>query len=222
MREGLLQKRGIVTGLVNKIDIDKKERAALQQRMETIQQTVSQHEVEIARLRSKIIQSPQRVKASLSDLSKNVAKMKEDVLDQEAKGRDHQARIAALKKYEIDIAALIKTVEEWEVELNKAAEEQTRLAALSEERIGRTEDLKELELYEQQLLRRINNAHEQRERHGKQSETKKESVQRKLSEMQDTHESLLSQRKEVNEETAKWQRAIALKEREVCTLLRVT
>lgn len=218
MRAILLEKRSVAANAAQKIEIDKRERTSLQSRLETMQTTISAHEVEIARLRSRIVQSPNRVKQSLLDLGKAVAQMKDDILEIEAKGRDHQTRISALKKYEVEISTLIKTVEEWETELDKAAEGAEKLAKLSDERDARNEDLKELELYAQQLNRRIQAAIEQRERHVRQAESKKESLQKRMSEMQDTHEALMAQRQDVDEEAAKRHRAIALKEREVSWL----
>lgn len=216
MRNVLLEKRSIAANAAQKIEVDKRDRSALQTRLENMQTAISAHEVEIARLRSRIVQSPNRVKQSLLDLGKAVAQMKDDILEIEAKGRDHQSRISALKRYEVEISTLIKTVEEWEAELDKAAEGQEKLIKLSDERDARSEDLKELELYAQQLNRRIQAAIEQRERHVRQAEGKKETLQKRMSEMQDTHEALMAQRQDVDEEAAKRHRAIAMKEREVC------
>ena len=216
MRNVLLEKRSIAANAAQKIEVDKRDRSALQTRLENMQTAISAHEVEIARLRSRIVQSPNRVKQSLLDLGKAVAQMKDDILEIEAKGRDHQSRISALKRYEVEISTLIKTVEEWEAELDKAAEGQEKLIKLSDERDARGEDLKELELYAQQLNRRIQAAIEQRERHVRQAEGKKDTLQKRMSEMQDTHEALMAQRQDVDEEAAKRHRAIAMKEREVC------
>jgi kinetochore protein Nuf2 len=228
MRQVLLEKRSAASALGNKIDVDKRRRQDLQARLESLQQTVSSHEVELQRLRSRIVQSPLRVKQTLVDLSKNVAQMKDEILESEAKGRDHQARITALKKYESELSALIRTVEEWSAELTKANDGSVRLAKLIEERDTKTEDLKEMELRAQQLGRRIKAVTEQRERHAGQADTKKKALQKRMQELQENHEMLMAQRQDVDEESSKRQRAVTMKEKEVgrsscasCCLIRI-
>ena len=126
-------------------------------------------------------------------------------------------RINALKRYEVDLAALIRSVEEWETELKKATESSEKLAKITEERDAKYDELKELELRAQQLGRRITAATEQKQRQAKQAESKKDSLQKRIAELQETHELLMAQRQDVDEEHSKRQRAIALKEREVCS-----
>ena len=62
---------------------------------------LAQHEAEIMRLRSRIVQSPNRVKQTLSDLTNSLAAMKSDIIEYERKGVDHNARITVLRKHEI-------------------------------------------------------------------------------------------------------------------------
>jgi len=215
-REVLLEKRSLASTLANKIEVDKRERGTLQTRAESLQQTLSSQEVELSRLRSRIVQSPNRVKQNLADLTKNVAGMKEDISEAEARGREHQSRINALKKYEIELASLIRSVEEWETELVKANECSEKLAKNVDDRDGKYDELRELELRAQQLDRRIQAAKEQKDRHAKQADQKKMTLQKRMNELQEAHELLMAQRQDVDEESAKRHRAIAMKEREVC------
>jgi hypothetical protein len=137
---------------------------------ENLTYSISNLDSEIIRLRSRVVQSPNRIKESLATQGAMLAKMKEEIVDLDRKALDHQARIKVIRTYEgvstwcggvlrecsraerdrrQDITSLLKAVDEWEAELNRAAEEETKLSKLIEERDARSDEVRELELYAQ-------------------------------------------------------------------------
>lgn len=218
-RHSLLEKRSQASALSNGIESTKHDRSALQSKVEDLSQSLSTLDLDINRLRSRIVQSPGRVKAVITDLSHNVASMKEDIATHESRGRDHALRISVLRAYEGQISAVLAVLAEWESELQRASVEHGKIVKLTELRESQSELLKNRELKVAQAKRRIAVVEEQRERHERQAESKRETLSAKLSELQSMHEHLMAKRQDADEEAAKRHKAIALKEKEVSPFL---
>lgn len=79
-------------------------------------------EIEINRLKSQVVQSPDRVKASISDMTVTVQRDSDELRALEAKERQMKAKIESLIKYEHELSACIKILDEWDVEAAKLAD----------------------------------------------------------------------------------------------------
>ena len=145
-RSHLLERKAEAKTLSERIERDKHERDVLKERAETLALQINQHDAEILRLRSRVVQSPARVKQTLHDLANNLGSMKADIAELESKKVAHDAKLAVLRRYAAELQTVIKTLDEWESERVKAVKEQERLQRLSDDRDARNNEIKELEL----------------------------------------------------------------------------
>jgi hypothetical protein len=82
-------------------------------RQENLTYSISNLDSEIIRLRSRVVQSPNRIKESLATQSAMVAKMKEEIIELDRKALDHQARIKVIKAYETVSLIMTSLVMSW-------------------------------------------------------------------------------------------------------------
>lgn len=214
-RTQLLEKRSQASSLSTGIEAAKYTRGQLQAKVEDLSQSLSALDLEITRLRSRIVQSPNRVKAAISDLSHSVQAMKEDIASHELRTRDYSARIKTLRAYEGQIHGTLSALDDWETELRHAQTEESKQLRLAEMQVTQSELLKNRELKVAQAQRRINTVADQKDRHERQAEAKREALSAKLQDLQSQHEHLMARRQDTDEEAARRHKAIALKEKEV-------
>lgn len=214
-RSQLLEKRSQASNLSSAIDSAKYHRSQLQAKVEDLSQSLSTMDLEITRLRSRIVQSPNRVKAAITDLAQSVQAMKEDISAHEIRGRDHTMRVSVLRAYEGQISATLAALADWESELMHAQAEASKVAKLEDLRETQAEVLKNRQLKVAQAERRINTVADQKERHERQAESKREALTARLQELQSQHEHLMAKRQDTDEELAKRNKAIGLREKEV-------
>lgn len=65
-----------------------------------IQKMITQNELELNRLKRQHVQSPERLRANIQEMSASVQKDQENVRTLEHRERQHQAKLSALTKYE--------------------------------------------------------------------------------------------------------------------------
>lgn len=82
---------------------------------EGLLRAVTDAENEIAKLRSRIVRSPERVRDNVRSLEARIANLKLSISEHERKAQDHKARIDVLRKYEgVRARPSFSSVEQWE------------------------------------------------------------------------------------------------------------
>lgn len=83
-----------------RLDKGKRERIHLQEKVENVTMSLKQHDLEISRLRGRVVQSPERVRQTLNDMANSLQSLKDELVEIDRKGREHESRILVAKKYE--------------------------------------------------------------------------------------------------------------------------
>lgn len=99
-RQRLIRAKEMEEPALARIEQGKRERATLQEKMENVTMSLKQHDAENTRLRSRIVQSPDRVRQTLNDMANSLQTLKDELLEIDRKGREHDSRIQVAKKYE--------------------------------------------------------------------------------------------------------------------------
>ncbi|GAA93832.1 uncharacterized protein L969DRAFT_84721 [Mixia osmundae IAM 14324] len=199
---------------------NKKRRDKTQEAQQRVMRLVAEHQAEATRLRTRIVQSPKRVKRTLKDLTASLAQTKAQITAYELKKRDHLGRCAALKRYEADLSSVIKLADEWATEAEEAEEASLALEAVMQAKERGDERSKELNLRLSQMQRRIGGTREQLERQGKIAEDNRNKMRKQMASLQQTYEGLLKDRQTADLETASVQKAVNVKEAEINELVR--
>ena len=100
-RTKLIRAKEMEEPALTRLDAAKRERATLQEKMEIVTMILKQHDGEITRLRNRVVQSPDRVRQTLNDMAKSLQSLKDELIELDRKGREHESRIQVLKKYEM-------------------------------------------------------------------------------------------------------------------------
>lgn len=99
-RQRLIRAKEMEEPALARIEQGKRERATLQEKTENVTMALKQHDSEISRLRSRVVQSPDRVRQTLNDMASSLQSLKDELLETDRKGREHESRIQVAKKYE--------------------------------------------------------------------------------------------------------------------------
>ena len=100
-RNKLIRAKEMEEPALARLDAAKRERATLQEKVENVTMSLKQHDGEITRLRNRVVQSPDRVRQTLNDMANSLQNLKDELVEIDRKGREHESRIQVAKKYEI-------------------------------------------------------------------------------------------------------------------------
>jgi len=193
-RAKLVRLKEMEEPVLARLDRGKRERIHLQEKVENVTMSLKQHDLEISRLRGRVVQSPERVRQTLNDMANSLQSLKDELVEIDRKGREHESRILVAKKYEQDIAATIKLIDEWSAELDRSSKTSSKLFELAEKRDSASEDLRELDLSLQQLSRRTLSTQEQLAKQASVAGAKKDDVRSRMVKLQEKHDAIMAER----------------------------
>ncbi|TPX61932.1 hypothetical protein PhCBS80983_g00851 [Powellomyces hirtus] len=148
------------TALTSSVEGFKREKNELSEALSKTQMTIMNLKQDCVRLRSRIVQSPEKLKASISEMNSTLNSDKTAVALTEKRARELQAKIDMMSSVEQDIRGCLKLMEECEVE-KKRAETATAKVQVDKENIDkRRSDFRELDFREEQLKRQLNGAND--------------------------------------------------------------
>ena len=99
-RKKLIKLKEMEEPSFNRMESAKRRKAELQERTENLTMAVKQHDGEIARLRSRIVQSPDRVRQTIQDMATSLQSLKDELLELDRIASEHESRIAVARRYE--------------------------------------------------------------------------------------------------------------------------
>ncbi|KAK0445378.1 Nuf2 family-domain-containing protein [Armillaria borealis] len=164
----------------------KAEKSALLKRREALNDELESVSESVNRTRSRVVQSPERIKRTISTMSTSANEDKKVVAMQENKAKELQAKFNALHNierasYSLGCIEQLQTVEKEERLLQESHKE---LGGLRDDLEGKKIELSELRLKRERVEKQLSNAHEKLERAQRHAEEKKLASQRTIDRLQ--------------------------------------
>ncbi|KAJ3788571.1 Nuf2 family-domain-containing protein [Lentinula aff. detonsa] len=162
----VLQTKVAQQAVMQEVDLLKEEKTRLMERKPHLYsfKEYIQRELEAAsdtnkRIKGRIVQSPERVKRSISTMSVSRVEYKKTVGINEAKTRDLQAKINALVIIEQDLRTCIDQLQVVEKEMKSLQDIQKDLAELKDQLDDKKIERNELRLKQERVAKQLENAH---------------------------------------------------------------
>ncbi|KAJ3801395.1 Nuf2 family-domain-containing protein [Lentinula aff. detonsa] len=155
----VLQTKVAQQAVMQEVDLLKEEKTRLMERKEYIQRELEAASDTNKRIKGRIVQSPERVKRSISTMSVSRVEYKKTVGINEAKTRDLQAKINALVIIEQDLRTCIDQLQVVEKEMKSLQDIQKDLAELKDQLDDKKIERNELRLKQERVAKQLENAH---------------------------------------------------------------
>lgn len=176
---------------------------------------------EVAKIRSRIVVSPERLQQLIAELASSVSGERLAITQTERKSRDLQMRLDALSSLEAELSRIVSAMVQLRADLNKRDELlnecETKQRSLERLRI----DLKDLELRNTTLSRQINAASEKMTRLERTQDERRLNLTSRLDSLQEQHLTVVEEREKVTLQSDSNERAIKDLESRIADLRRV-
>ncbi|KAG1749143.1 Nuf2 family-domain-containing protein [Suillus paluster] len=192
----LLAAKEVHTGLTKDIESLKIERAHLQARNETVNSESALLMDSNSRTRSRIVQSPERIRRNITTMGATAIEEKRAVALHEAKARDLQAKISALVNIEKDVRSCIEQLQTTEKEVQLLEASQKELAELKDSLEYKKVERGELQKKTERVHKQLANAQEKLERAQRHAEEKRQASQQTIERLQREYEKMDVERRE--------------------------
>ncbi|KAF8197413.1 Nuf2 family-domain-containing protein [Pholiota molesta] len=174
----------------------KSNRTELIKRKQALNGEIQAVEDAITRTRARIVQSPERIKKTISVMSTTVMEDKKTVALHEAKARDLQAKINALHNIEKDVRGCIEQIQTIEREAQSLEVSQKALGQLRDLLDEKVIERNELRLRQERINDQLANAKIKLEKAQKHAEDKKLSSQKTIERLQREYDEMVVERRE--------------------------
>ncbi|KAI8588324.1 kinetochore-associated Ndc80 complex subunit nuf2 [Geranomyces variabilis] len=171
--------------LTANVDRQKKEKAELSDALTKTQMTIMNLKQDCARIKSRIVQSPEKLKASIAEMSDSLTSDKAAVMATEKRARELQAKIDMMSSIEQDIRGCLNLMTECEAEKKKAEAASAKVILDKENLDKRRADSNELEFREEQLKRQLTGANDKIARLEKHQTVKENAMFAKLTRLKE-------------------------------------
>ncbi|TFK42826.1 Nuf2 family-domain-containing protein [Crucibulum laeve] len=196
LRAKMFATKEFQTTAVQDVEQLKAEKNALIKRKEALNGEISSISDAITRTRSRIVQSPERIKRTISTMSTTAIEDKRTVAMHEAKARDLQVKINALLGIEKDIRSCIEQLQTIEKEARSLQVSQKELTDLKDHLDDKTIEKNELRLRQERVEKQLGNAHDKLERARRHAEDKKLASQKTIERLQREYTEMDSERRD--------------------------
>ncbi|GLB35199.1 putative nuf2 family protein [Lyophyllum shimeji] len=196
LRAKMIATKEFQTAAVQEVEKLKAEKNALVKRKEALNGEIASVSDAITRTRSRIVQSPERIKRTITAMSTTAVEDKKTVAMQEAKARDLQAKINALLNIEKDLRSCIEQLQTIEKEVRSLQISQKELADLRDHLDDKKIERNELKLRQQRVEKQLSNAHDKLERAQRHAEEKKLASQRTIERLQREYDEMAIERRD--------------------------
>ncbi|KAF7800276.1 hypothetical protein EIP86_011524 [Pleurotus ostreatoroseus] len=182
--------------LFEKVKSLKQERSALIQRKEGVRADIEQVNEHISRTRSRIVQSPDRIRNNIKTMTTAAAEDKRAVSMRETKIRDLQTKIAALQTIENNVKSCVEQLQAIEKEVQQLDLVKKGLSDLKDQLNEKKGERSELLLKRERVHKQLANAQEKLERAQKHAEDKRAASQQTLERLQREYDEMAEERKD--------------------------
>lgn len=150
----------------------------------------------VERTRSRIVQSPERIKRNIVTMSASAAEDKKTVTMHETKIRDLQAKIAALLNIEKDVRSCVEQLQTIEKETNALDASHKELTDLRDHLDLKKSERNELQMKNERVYKQLSNAQEKLERAQRHAEDKRLASQQTIERLQREYEEMAIERRD--------------------------
>ncbi|KAF7359470.1 hypothetical protein MSAN_01289800 [Mycena sanguinolenta] len=188
------------------------EKTTLIGRKEALNAEIASMSEAMARTRSRIVQSPERIKRNITTMTTSAVEDKQQVAQNEAKARDLQAKINAFSNIEKDVRGCIEQLQTIEKEVHSLQESQKELHELKDLCDSKQIERKELHLRQevaivlfersnhlpvhQRVQKQLSNAHEKLDRAQRHAEDRKAASQKTIERLQRQYDEMVVERRD--------------------------
>ncbi|KAJ7231452.1 Nuf2 family-domain-containing protein [Mycena haematopus] len=181
---------------VQEVENLKAEKTTLIGRKEVLNAEIASMSEAMARTRSRIVQSPERIKRTIMQMSSTTVEDKQTIALHEAKARDLQAKINALSNIEKDVRGCIEQLQTIEKEVHSLQESQKELHELKDFCESKQIERKELHLRHERVQKQLSNAHEKLDRAQRHAEDRKAASQKTIERLQRQYDEMVIERRD--------------------------
>ncbi|KAL8276952.1 hypothetical protein RQP46_010680 [Phenoliferia psychrophenolica] len=190
----LAEKSHLAKELQKEVEHTQQELKSLLATNDEVQRTITTNERELTRLKASFVQSPERLRHDITTLTANIEREQNHARSLEHKERQLQAKISAFSKYEQDLTGIIRVMDEWEIDMSKINEANSRYQNHVDELDSLLAEKTEIESNIELLSRRITNAHDELTRFGEKSERKRKANKERKKSLEEHYAQLHSQK----------------------------
>ncbi|CAL1703901.1 unnamed protein product [Somion occarium] len=183
-------------GLLDDVKTLKQEKSAHIQRKEAVHAETDALTENIGRVRSRIVQSPDRIKRSIITMGSTAAEDKRTVTMNEAKIRDLQAKINALLNIEKDVRSCVEGLRTIEKEMHALDESKKELGDFKEQLSKRTAEFNDLTSKRDRAHMQLSKAEEKMARAQKHATDKRTASQQTLERLKHDYEEMAHERQD--------------------------
>ncbi|KAJ3095966.1 kinetochore-associated Ndc80 complex subunit nuf2 [Phlyctochytrium planicorne] len=194
----LRELKRIQMALTEEIDTLKKAKLEASEKLTNTQFLLTNGKQDCIRLRSRIVQSPEKLQQAILDMNHTASSEKANIASLEKRIRDLQSKMDHFGVLDQDLVSCMKLMEECELEMKRANAAELSVQSEKESIEKRRLELRDAGMREQQMRRQLNNIEEKLLRLEKQFQSKKEANVTRMIELKAEHEALLRER-EVNQ-----------------------
>lgn len=196
LRAKMIATKEFQMAAVQEVEKLKADKNALIKRKEALNGEIASVSEAMTRTRSRIVQSPDRIKRTITTMSSAAIEDKKTVTMHEAKARELQAKINALLIVEKDIRSCIEQLQTIEKEIGALHFREKEFADLRDQLYGKTIDRNELKLRRERVEKQLSNAHDKLERAQRHAEDKKSANQRTIDRLQREYDEMSIERRD--------------------------
>ncbi|KAG6841203.1 hypothetical protein C0991_000865 [Blastosporella zonata] len=196
LRAKMIATKEFQIAAVQEVEKLKAEKNALVKRKEAFNGEILSVSDTITRTRSRIVQSPERIKRTITTMTSTAAEDKKTSTMLEAKTRDLQAKVSALLNIEKDVRSCIEQLQTIEKEVRSLQVSQKELADSRDDLDNKKIERNELKLRQERVEKQLSNAHEKLERAHRHAEEKKLASQRTIDRLQNEYDQMAVERRD--------------------------
>ncbi|KIJ69633.1 hypothetical protein HYDPIDRAFT_36657 [Hydnomerulius pinastri MD-312] len=192
----LMATKETTQSVVKDIEALKVEKANIILKKEGINSDTALLHDNILRTRSRIVQSPERIKRNISTMGTTAIEDKKTIALQEAKARDLQAKISVLLNIEKDVRTCVEQLQTIEKEVQLLEGSQKELADVKDSLEYKKIERSELQMKKERVHRQLANAQEKLERAQRHAEEKRHASQQTIERLQREYEQMDIERRD--------------------------
>ncbi|KAI9013312.1 Nuf2 family-domain-containing protein [Gaertneriomyces semiglobifer] len=184
------------TALTAEAEALKKEKTDLSDKLSKTQMAIMNLNQDCVRLKSRIVQSPEMLKAAIVDMSNAVQTEKSVAAQTERRARELQEKLNMMGLVEQEIGACLKLMNECEKEKIKSEQAKQKVANDRDSVDKKKTEIRELELRAERLRRQLLSAKEKLTRLEKHQSVKNEAISSKLAQLKEEYRIVALERAE--------------------------
>ncbi|KAK7023807.1 Nuf2 family-domain-containing protein [Favolaschia claudopus] len=182
--------------VVQEVETLKAQKTALIERKDALNGEIASMSEAMMRTRSRIVQSPERIKRTITQMSATTIDDKQTIALHEAKARDLQAKINAFSNIEIEIRSCTEQLKAVRKENELLQVIQKELHELKDLVEGKQIERNELRLRQERVQKQLSNAQEKLERAQRHAEDRKAANQKTIERLQRQYDEMVVERRD--------------------------